>query len=170
MNVLPKFKNQTTEQIKVEIAKKQLPFAVLVTQLQYNINIGAILRTANFFGAREYFYYSPNTHKWNRRTAVGTYNYTDITHINSINKIRELPYHRVAIEIHSNFNPEPLETFKWPENTLMIFGEESNGIPEEILEICNDYVYISPLGCTRSLNVGVCAGICMQDFVRKFKS
>lgn len=53
--------------------------------------------------------------------------------------------------------------------TLICLGQESTGLPQEIIEKCHKLVYIPQYGSVRSLNVGTAAGIAMYDFVRKSK-
>ena len=62
-----------------------------------------------------------------------------------------------------------METFNWPKekHVVMIFGEESRGIPQELLDISDDVVYINQYGSVRSLNLGVASGIAMYDYCRK---
>jgi tRNA G18 (ribose-2'-O)-methylase SpoU len=49
----------------------------------------------------------------------------------------------------------------------MIFGQEQVGVPQELLEIANDTVYIAQYGSVRSLNVGTASGVVMYDYCAK---
>jgi tRNA G18 (ribose-2'-O)-methylase SpoU len=49
----------------------------------------------------------------------------------------------------------------------MIFGQEQIGIPKEVLDMCDDVVYIRQFGTVRSLNVGTASGIVMYDYCSK---
>ena len=51
----------------------------------------------------------------------------------------------------------------------MIFGEESQGLTEEMLKLCDYAVEITQYGSVRSLNVGTSSGIVMFDYVSKLK-
>jgi tRNA G18 (ribose-2'-O)-methylase SpoU len=49
----------------------------------------------------------------------------------------------------------------------MIFGQEQIGVPTEILNICNDILYIPQYGSVRSINVGTASGILMNSYCFK---
>ena len=61
----------------------------------------------------------------------------------------------------------PMEDFIWPENTLMIFGEEGIGLSDEILSMADHVVSITQYGSVRSMNVGTTSGIAMYDYINK---
>ena len=64
---------------------------------------------------------------------------------------------------------EPLETFEWPvdKHVVIVMGEESCGLTDEMLGLCDKLVYIKQYGSVRSLNVGAASGIAMYDYCRK---
>jgi tRNA G18 (ribose-2'-O)-methylase SpoU len=62
-----------------------------------------------------------------------------------------------------------LDKFEWPDNTLLLIGEEGIGITPETLELCDKFVYIPQFGSVRSLNAGVASGIVMNDLVTKIQ-
>ena len=61
----------------------------------------------------------------------------------------------------------PLNTKKFNKNTTLILGSEGNGISAELLEKANEVLYIESFGSTRSVNVGVAAGIAMYEYTRQ---
>ena len=60
-----------------------------------------------------------------------------------------------------------MQDFEWPENSLMIFGEEGIGISEEMMSLADHVVSITQYGSVRSMNVGTTSGIAMYDYTRK---
>jgi tRNA G18 (ribose-2'-O)-methylase SpoU len=63
----------------------------------------------------------------------------------------------------------PIDYYTWDGNChyVMIFGQEQIGIPKEVLDICDDVLYIRQFGSVRSLNVGTASGIIMYDYCSK---
>ena len=61
----------------------------------------------------------------------------------------------------------PMHDKKFVQNTTLIFGSEGNGISEELLAAAQDVRYIESFGSTRSVNVGVAAGIAMYEWTRQ---
>jgi len=72
----------------------------------------------------------------------------------------------VAIE---NNRPEskPLQKAKIEPNSILIFGSESDGISQELLEKVDQCFYIEQLGSTRSINVGCASAVAMYEATRR---
>jgi tRNA G18 (ribose-2'-O)-methylase SpoU len=49
----------------------------------------------------------------------------------------------------------------------MVFGQEQEGLTEELLARCEKITFIHQYGSVRSLNVGVASGIAMYDYCKK---
>jgi tRNA G18 (ribose-2'-O)-methylase SpoU len=75
-------------------------------------------------------------------------------------------YRFVAIECNIERNCVSLYDYKIQPNTLFIFGEESKGLSDEMLDLCDDYVFIPMVGSVRSLNVGTASGILMSEAMK----
>ena len=165
-NVVDKYKTWDIAQIKADVQKNTFPYAVLMQHIDGDYNISTLIRNANAFGAERVFYYGRR--KWDRRGSVGTHHYTDLVHLDDFTSLKLLKkqYHFVGVENNtpkakniSEYVPQP--------KTLFIFGEEGSGIKDEIIELCDEVVYIPQYGSVRSVNVGTCSGIVMNDYVSK---
>ena len=77
---------------------------------------------------------------------------------------------RTPLEIAIKNNTErakPLLNKKFVQSTTLIFGSENNGITPELLAKAHDVRFIESFGSTRSVNVGVAAGIAMYEYARQ---
>ena len=72
----------------------------------------------------------------------------------------------MAIENHTE-RTKPLAEKKFQFNTTLLFGSEGNGLTQEALEQVDDVREIESFGSTRSVNVGVAAGIAMYEWARQ---
>lgn len=168
MNVHDDMKELSVEEIQAIVQEQSLPATVAMHNVSGNLNLGSIIRTANFLGFEEVLYYGRR--KWDKRGAVGTYHYTKLTYFDSeeafLNTLSEREYNLVALENNLSYTSS-IEKFTWPKNPCIIVGEEESGLTEEVL--CNAYacVEIPGRGSVRSLNVSVAASIAMYDFVTK---
>ena len=52
-------------------------------------------------------------------------------------------------------------------NSILVFGSESDGISQELLDASDQAFYIEQLGSTRSVNVGCASAIAMYEAVRR---
>ena len=166
-NVIDKFSSWTEEMINSDLRATAFPFAACMEQIDGDFNIGTVIRNANAFNAKQVFYYGPRK-KIDRRGAVGTYKYVDLNYLSSLEEVLNLKKDYTIIGVDCIPGSVSMETFEWPENTLMFFGEEGRGLSEEVCGICDKIVHITQYGSVRSLNVGTASGIAMFDFVRKF--
>lgn len=167
-NVIDEYKSLTVEQIKEEVAKKSLPFAVCMQHIQYDNNIAAVIRSANAFGARKVFYFGKK--KYDKRAAAGVYNYTPVSFLDSIEALKDLKkdYTFVGLDNIPEKNPTSVSKFVWKPNTLMIVGSESMGLVPEVLDLCDHFVQIEQRGSVRSLNAATAASIAMYDYCSKY--
>ncbi len=170
-NVLDVFKNKPVDRIKNILKNKHMPFSVLMSQIEGDFNFGTVIRNANNFGAKSVYYYGKR--RFDKRSAVGTYNYTDVKYLTSINDILELKtqYNFIGLENNiSKSNHYDLRNFEWPNNklSLIIIGEEKNGISDQLLDLCDYTLEIPNYGSTRSINAGCASSIAMYDFVTKY--
>lgn len=59
----------------------------------------------------------------------------------------------------------PIETYRFPERCLLLFGAEGPGLSEKALELADDVVYISQFGSVRSINAGAAAAVAMHAWI-----
>jgi tRNA G18 (ribose-2'-O)-methylase SpoU len=149
-------------------------FSVLCCNLLNDFNIATVVRNSNAFLAKEVLVYGNK--RYDRRGTVGTHIYTNFKHVKEINDLKSeisnlYKKHKslriVGIDnVHNAFS---VNDYSWSkdDHTLMVFGQEQVGIPEEVLEICHDKIYIKQYGSVRSLNVGTASGVAMYDYCSK---
>ena len=71
------------------------------------------------------------------------------------------------IAIDNVAGSQPLARAKLPKNAVLLFGAERSGIRPELLTEAAQIAAIEQFGSTRSLNVGVAAGIAMYAWVQQ---
>ena len=59
----------------------------------------------------------------------------------------------------------PMETYRFPERCLMLFGAEGPGLSSKALDLADDVVYISQFGSVRSINAGAAAAVAMHCWI-----
>lgn len=164
-NVADHFKDKTVDEIKAQLKATSYPFAVCCEHLIGDFNLGTVIRNANAFNAREVFYLGDK--KWDKRSAVGVYNYTEVQWIPTIDDFMKLKDKYVIVGIDNVPGAISLSSYRFVPNTLLVFGEEGVGLTPAMQSFCQDIVEIPMYGSVRSLNCGVASGIVMHDFVRQ---
>ncbi len=168
-NVVDEFKDIPTEEIKQILKDKALPYAVCMEMLLGDFNLSTLIRNSNAFGAREVFYLGPKKH-WDRRGACGTNHYTDVNYLKNNDELIELKKkYPVFIGIENTEDAILYDDFQWPENFIILFGEEGRGLSDDALKLCDHVVKINQVGSVRSVNVGTASGIIMSNIESKFR-
>lgn len=171
-NVLDRYRYWTVEAIKHDLdVKGRHQFQVAVENWTHDFNIGSIVRTANAFTAATVHIVGP--HKWNRKGALMTELYQHVEHHPSIEELVTTIRSQDAesgettriIAIDNVPGSVPIETYRFPERCLMIFGAEGPGLSAKALELADDVVYISQFGSVRSINAGAAAAVSMHAWV-----
>jgi tRNA G18 (ribose-2'-O)-methylase SpoU len=166
-NVTDKLKEKSEEEIRQILSDTANPFAVCFEHWIGDFNMATGVRNANGFNAKEVFYIGER--KWDRRAAVGVHNYTEVQWISAVEDLLPLQEKYTFVGIDNVPGSVPMADYEWPENTLMVFGEEGPGLTPAMQTICRDIVHIEMFGSVRSFNCGVASGIAMYDFVTKHR-
>lgn len=167
-NLVDKFKGLPNEAVVAELDKSRTSLEVAIENLSHDFNIGTIVRNANAFNVARVHIIGKR--KYNRRGAMVTDKYLHIDHFATVEEFiadaRARGMKLVAIE---NNRPEskPLQKAKIVPNSILIFGSESDGISQELLEKVDQCFYIEQLGSTRSINVGCASAVAMYEATRR---
>ena len=172
MNVIDYYKNWESEQILADLNTKRNNFTVIASNLENDFNIATLIRNANAFMANEVWIYGRK--QYDRRGTVGTHHYTNFKHVKTIDNIQDSlielrKQHNGNVRIVGMDNVDGamnIEQYAWSpyKHTVMVFGQEKNGIPQELIDLCDDILYIKQYGSVRSLNVGTASGIAMYSY------
>lgn len=165
-NVLDEFKGVPHEDILRELDKRGVSLEIAIENLERDFNMGTIVRSANAFGVRKV--HVVGRKQWNKRGAMMTDKYLEVVYHDSVASFKEcmVAGKKTVIAIENNVDSEPLSEADMPENTVLVFGSEGSGLSGDILRTVDKTVHIEQLGSTRSLNVGVAAGIAMYEWLR----
>jgi tRNA G18 (ribose-2'-O)-methylase SpoU len=166
-NVNDSFKGKTEEHIREVLQASASPFAVCFEHWIGDFNMGSGIRNANGFNAREVFYLGDK--KWDKRSAVGVYNYTPVQWLPTLEDFKKLKERYHIIGIDNVPGSVSMTDFQWEPETLLVFGEEGAGLTPGIQELCEEILYIPMFGSVRSFNCGVASGITMYDFITKVR-
>lgn len=170
-NVIDEFKPLTEAEIKERLDERSNGFAVLMTHVEGDFNIGTVMRSSNFFGAREFYYWGKK--RFDRRSCVGVHNYTPLNFLESLDEVNALKEKYSLVGLENNVpGTIPIHTFDWAldKPPCIIVGEECNGIHGDVLQLCEKLVEIPNYGSIRSINVGAAAALAMYDYVSKTRS
>lgn len=164
-NVLDKYRYWTIEAIKNDLDKTRTTLHVAIENWQHDLNIGTIVRTANAFNVA--VVHIIGKRHWNRRGAMVTDRYMEIRHHDTVEefvKYMKLDDRKIiAIDIVPG--AMELSKTKLPKRVVLVFGGEGPGLSQPMQEAAIKTIKIEQFGSTRSVNVGVAAGIAMYAWL-----
>ena len=163
-NVIDEYKNKTNMDIMQDLDSRRLDFSVMCNNLCNDFNIGAVVRNANAFLAKEVIMYGRR--KYDKRSTVGTHNYTHFHYCPDKIYLRDYLWqdNKVVIGVEDTPNAHDFREFGWDVggHIVLMFGNEDNGIPDEDMHLCDAFVKIPQYGSVRSLNVACASSILMS--------
>jgi 23S rRNA (guanosine2251-2'-O)-methyltransferase len=151
----------------------KLPVILLLENIRSMHNVGSVFRTADAFLAEAICLcgYTPRPpHRDIHKTALGateTVSWTYVEHpVVAVQALKSAGYRVVAVEQVAD--SVPLQEFMpdTGEKMVLIFGNEVEGVSEEVLAHCDSCIEIPQFGTKHSLNVSVAAGMVLWELVR----
>lgn len=151
---------------------------VIAHNIRSTHNVGAIFRTSEGFGARKIILsgYTPYPNAPNdprlphivekltaqiHKTALGAERIVPFEYheFPPIDDLRTSGYQIVGLE--QDERSIPLPEYLPPKKIALVLGEEVNGIPQLLRDLCDDFIEIPMHGQKESFNVSVAAGIAL---------
>ena len=163
-NVVDRYRYWSVAAIVADLAGRRSGLHVAIENLEHDLNIGSIVRTANAFNVGGV--HIVGRRRWNRRGAMVTDAYLDIHHhptparLGSWARDAGLPILAVDVVPGS----VPIEGFVLPAACVLLFGQEGPGLSAEALRLAEHVLSITQVGSTRSINVAAAAAIAMHTW------
>ena len=166
-NVIDRFKGVPIDEIVNELDQSGSVLEIAIDNVERDFNMGTIVRSANAFGVRTV--HIVGRRQWNKRGAMMTDKYLHVAYHASTEAFLRAISGKALIAVDNVAGSVPLSSAELPQEAVLLFGAEGPGIRSELLERAARVVAIEQFGSTRSLNVGVAAGIAMYAWVRQWR-
>ena len=150
------------------------PLVVVMDNIRSMHNVGSVFRTADAFliaGICLCGFTPQPPHRDIQKTALGATESVDWLYyentIAAVEALKEQGYKVFAIEqTKGSISLENFKTYLNNEPVAFVFGNEVEGVSEEVLAICDGAVEIPQYGMKHSLNISVAAAIVLWEMVR----
>lgn len=159
------YKGMPLEQIVADLDVKGTGLEIAVENLERDFNMGTIVRTANAFGVRTLHVIGRK--QWNKRGAMATDKYLHVVYYATAADFMQAIEGRDIIAFDNVPGSRNLANATLPKSAVLLFGAEGPGISQELLQKATQIVAIEQFGSTRSINVGVAAGIAMYAWLQQ---
>jgi tRNA G18 (ribose-2'-O)-methylase SpoU len=164
-NVIDVYKYWEHEAIVADLDTKRSELVVVCENFAYDFNIATAIRNCNAFLPE--CIWIVGRKRYDRRGSCGTHKYEHIRHAESFDKVLAAHPDHWVVAIDNVDGARSIKDYKWPQKTIMVFGQESIGVSNNALARAGDVVYIPQIGSTRSINVGCASAIALYDYSTK---
>lgn len=133
-------------------------------------NLGTILRTADWFGFQSIVLSRESVEFTNPkviRASMGSIFHLNIYDEIDLNKFLLDCKKEGYSVIGTTTNGKNITKYSLPEKAVLIFGNESKGISQEILTQCSEIISIPSFGKAESLNLAISTSIILYEIKRK---
>lgn len=171
-----KLKLDELNRVSVDEFKEQekLPVAVVLDNVRSMHNVGSIFRTSDGFAVEQVILCGITgqpPHREIEKTALGATQSIDWKYfpdtLQAVQELRDNGYQIIAIEQAENslmlhqFEPQGGKKY------ALIFGNEVNGVSDEVMKQIDTCIEIPQFGTKHSFNIVVSAGIVLWDIFAK---
>ncbi|HEX3386858.1 MAG TPA: RNA methyltransferase [Mucilaginibacter sp.] len=154
--------------------QEKLPVVVVLDNVRSMHNVGSVFRTCDGFAVEKICLCGITgqpPHREIEKTALGATQSIDWAYyadpLQAVEELRNAGYVIIAIEQAENsimlneFEAEPRKKY------ALVFGNEVNGVSEEVMKVIDECIEIPQFGTKHSFNIVVSAGIVLWDFFNK---
>ena len=177
---MKKLKNSELNRIDVSTFKsiKKTPLIIILDNIRSLNNIGSIFRTSDAFLIEQIYLCGITATPPNRKitkTAIGSTETVEWEYINDINNLienlisQEVKIWSVEQAVKSS-KLKDLKSIDTDKKHALIFGNEIDGVSQEVVNKSHGVIEISQYGTKHSLNISVAAGIVIWKFYNLIKS
>ena len=176
--MVQKLKLEELGRIDVETFKQssKTPLVVVLDNVRSMHNVGAVFRTADAFLVEKILLcgITPQPpHREIHKAALGATESVDWAYFESVTEalqsLKSEGYRVVGVEQTTGSQMITEFDFAKSQKYALVLGNEVEGISDEVLPLCDDFLEIPQQGTKHSLNVSVCGGIVMWEFFKHLK-
>ncbi len=143
---------------------------LLLDNIQDPGNLGTIIRSAVAFNIKNIIMSNDCVDIYNSKVLRSTqgmlfkvnFKYTDL--LDEINKLKSNEYKILGTKVD---NGTDINEYKKHSKIALVMGNESSGVSKQILENCDNYVYVRTNEECESLNVAVATSVILYELDRK---
>jgi len=175
---MKKLKSDELNRVGVDEFKEQekLPVIVVLDNVRSMHNIGSVFRTADGFAIEKLYLCGITAqppHREIEKTALGATQSVEWVHfettLDAVASLKADGYRVIGIEqaagsiMLNTYKPKSSEKY------ALIFGNEVNGVSDEVMAQIDECIEIPQFGTKHSFNIVISAGIVLWDFFAKLR-
>ncbi len=157
-------------------ASEKLPLTVVLDNVRSLNNIGSVFRTSDAFRVEHIALCGITAtppHREIHKTALGAeesveWSYCEDT-AECVRGLKEKGYRVYAVELAHDSLKLGTDEVATDKPVAIVFGNEIDGVQEEVMELCDGYLEIPQAGTKHSLNVSCAAAIVIWELFKQLR-
>jgi len=155
--------------------QEKYPLIVILDDIRSLSNIGTFFRTSDAFNVEKIYLCGITAtppHREILKTALGAQDTVVWEHreniVELVKELQSQQVHVAAIEqTEETVMLQDIHQLK-AEKFALVFGNEVNGVNQEVINLADSVIEIPQFGTKHSLNVSVCAGVVLWEFAKRY--
>lgn len=140
-------------------------FSLYLDTIQDPGNFGTIIRTADWFGIQNVVCNAGCADLYNPKVVQSTM--ASIARVNVYYDVKNNWLQKQNLPVYAAvLKGEPLQNFQKVDKGILVIGNESRGISDELLQFANNRITIPRKGRAESLNAAVATGIILSHLLK----
>ncbi len=163
---MKKLTKRRIKRIEEVVAKRQPDLLVALNAIKNPHNASAIARTADAVGI--YQLYTDNAMLFKASTSKGAHRWLIINYVQDmpsfLKQKRREGFQVVVTYVHGGV---PYTEIDYTKPTVLVMGNEAEGVEEEVLEVADKRIWIPMYGMVESLNVSVATAVILYEALKQ---
>jgi len=155
--------------------QQKFPVSIILDNIRSLNNIGSFFRTSDAFNIKKIYLCGITAqppHRDIQKTALGATDSVEWEyHESTVDLVKTLKSESVKIASIEQAEKTTLlqDVLHLPnEEFALVFGNEVDGVDQEVINLSDYIIEIPQFGTKHSLNVSVCAGVVMWEFAKRY--
>jgi tRNA (guanosine-2'-O-)-methyltransferase len=165
---------ERTQRLTSVLNKRQPNLTVVLENVFDPHNISAVMRTCDAIGVQDVYVLNtkiPKHKKWGPKSSSSASKWLTIHQFNQIPSCFEAlknKYHKI-LTTHLNADSISVYEIDFTQNIALVFGNEHDGVSEEIRNLSDGNFIIPQVGIIKSLNISVACAVTLYEAFRQKK-
>lgn len=156
--------------------QEKTPMVLVLDNVRSALNVGSAFRTADAFALEKVYLCGITAqppHREILKTAIGATDSMDWSYakqtVDVVAALKAEGYVILAVEQAEESVMLPEFTIVSDTKYALVFGNEVNGVGEEVMEMVDYCLEVPQFGTKHSLNISVCIGVVVWDLFKQLK-
>jgi len=156
--------------------QEKTPVVLVLDNVRSALNVGSAFRTADAFALEKVYLCGITAqppHREILKTAIGATDSMDWSYakqtVDVVAALKAEGYVILAVEQAEESVMLPEFTIVSDTKYALVFGNEVNGVGEEVMEMVDYCLEVPQFGTKHSLNISVCIGVVVWDLFKQLK-